>query len=212
MTQRLSEITAHSKSPEQAEARRQRARLQSVWNQMKQRCRNPNDEHYPRYGARGIEIRWPNFSEFAAWAETNGYRHGLSIDRINNDGHYEPSNCRWTDATTQSRNRSDNRKLTAFGETKCIADWVEDPRCVVNYSTLIQRAAKSDWPTEEMLTTPPQPNQMQRIEPGAATVCPAGHDLTKTRVWNKRGDYYCRTCQNDKARARYHERKAACAP
>lgn len=212
MTRRLADIAAHAKSTEEVEARIQRAKLQSVWNQMKQRCRNPRDDHYPRYGGRGIEVRWPNFATFVEWATANGYRPGLSIDRINNDGHYEPANCRWADTTTQMRNRSDNRQLTAFGETKCIADWAEDPRCVVNYSTLVQRAEKSNWPAEEMLTTSNQPNQMARLGRGNPTVCPNGHDLAKTRVWNKRGDYYCRTCSNEKSRARYNERKAACAP
>jgi hypothetical protein len=206
----MSEQTADPTA--KAETRRRRQKLQSVWNQMKQRCRNPNDPHYPRYGARGIQVLWPSFAEFVDWSEANGYQPGLSIDRIDNDGNYEPGNCRWTDSITQMRNRSDNRMFSAFGETKCIADWVDDPRCVVNYTTLVQRVAKSDWPTEEMLTTPPLKNQMQRIGRGHVDVCPAGHDLTQTRVWNKRGDYVCRTCRNDKARARYHERKAACAP
>lgn len=192
-----------------AEARRQRERLQSVWNQMKQRCRNPNDDHYPYYGARGIEVRWDTFADFAEWAETNGYQPGLSIDRIDNNGHYEPSNCRWTDAITQMRNRSDNRLLTAFGETKCIAEWAEDPRCAVSQDALGQRVRKSDWTPEEMLTTPTQPNQMARLGRGNPPICPNGHDLSKTRVWNKRGDYYCKTCKNDKAKARYQERKAA---
>jgi hypothetical protein len=188
-----------------------RRKLQSVWNQMKQRCRNPNDAHYPHYGARGIEVRWTSFKEFADWATASGYQPGLSIDRIDNDGDYEPSNCRWADMNTQMRNRSDNRKLTAFGETKCIAEWVEDPRCVVNYTTLIQRAAKSDWSPEDMITSEKQPNQMARIGRGAVTHCPEGHDLTVTRVWNKRGDYYCRQCKSERAKARYQQRKGRAA-
>lgn len=188
-----------------------RRKLQSVWNQMKQRCRNPNDPHYPHYGARGIEVRWISFTDFAAWSAMNGYQPGLSIDRINNDGSYEPSNCRWADAVTQMRNRSDNRKLTAFGETKCIAEWVEDSRCVVGYTTLVQRAVKSDWPTEQMITSPKQPNQMARIGKGVATRCPDGHDLAINRVWNKRGDYYCRQCKNDRAKARYQQQKGRAA-
>jgi hypothetical protein len=184
-----------------------RRRLRSVWNQMKQRCRNPNDPHFPRYGARGIEVRWENFKTFADWAIPAGYAPGLSIDRIDNDGSYEPANCRWTDGFTQMRNRSDNRTLTAFGVTKCIAEWVEDPRCTVNYTTLVQRAAKSSWPSEEMLTAEKQHNQMARIGRGTATRCPDGHDLAITRVWNQRGDYYCRQCKSDRAKARYQLRK-----
>lgn len=191
------------------ETRRRRARLESVWNQMKQRCRNPNDSHYLRYGARGIQVLWSNFGEFVEWAETHGYQQGLSIDRIDNDGNYEPGNCRWADAKTQMRNRSDNRMLTAFGETKCIADWADDPRCAVSGDALLQRARKTDWTAEEMLATPPQPNGLPRLGKGNPTECPSGHDLAVARVWNKRGDYYCKRCKNAKARDRYQERTAA---
>jgi hypothetical protein len=197
------------KSPFDPETRARRSKLQSVWNQMKQRCRNPNDSHYPRYGARGVEVRWNSFGEFVAWANANGYRPGLSIDRIDNDGRCEPDNCRWADTKTQMRNRSDNRLLTAFGETKCIADWAEDPRCAVSGDALPQRVRKSQWTPEEMVTTPSQPNGLTRLGKGNPTHCPNGHDYDETRVWNGRGDYYCRTCKKDKAHARTQERTAA---
>jgi hypothetical protein len=65
---------------------------------MIQRCENPRDGHYRRYGARGIRVHplWrKSFAEFLAWAIRNGYSDDLTIDRINNDGNYEPSNCHW---------------------------------------------------------------------------------------------------------------------
>lgn len=74
------------------------SRIYNVWNCMRQRCSNPKNSHYSAYGGRGISVcpEWQNsFESFYAWAINNGYKDTLEIDRINNDGNYEPSNCRW---------------------------------------------------------------------------------------------------------------------
>lgn len=73
------------------------------WIDMKQRCFNPNCCNYKYYGARGITIcdEWLDFKNFAEWSLKNGYSKELSIDRINNDGNYEPNNCRWTTKSVQ---------------------------------------------------------------------------------------------------------------
>lgn len=90
-------------------------KLGRVFDGMKQRCNNPNNKNYEKYGGRGIRIctEWLNDPKiFFDWAIKNGYKEGLSIDRINVNGNYEPDNCRWTDSETQCLNqriRKDNK-------------------------------------------------------------------------------------------------------
>jgi len=84
--------------------------LYKIWGSMRQRCSNPSIVGYENYGGRGISIDpvWNVFIIFRDWALASGYSKELSIDRIDNDGNYEPSNCRWSNRTVQSRN---TRKL-----------------------------------------------------------------------------------------------------
>lgn len=82
-------------------------RIYKIYYSMKSRCNNTKSKHYKNYGGRGIEIcsEWLNdFNKFHKWALENGYSDNLTIDRINNDGNYEPNNCRWTTRNVQSRN------------------------------------------------------------------------------------------------------------
>ena len=87
------------------------SRLFNIWLNMKQRCENPKNKAYDRYGGRGIRVceEWYNNSNaFFEWAHANGYSDNLTIDRIENDGNYEPSNCRWVANKAQCRNRRSN--------------------------------------------------------------------------------------------------------
>lgn len=97
------------------------------WCGMRGRCNNPSDKSYPHYGGRGIRVseRWDNFAAFLA---DMGPKPGpeYSIDRINNDGNYEPGNCRWATAKQQHRNKRSNRHLAFRGRTQCIAAWAEE--------------------------------------------------------------------------------------
>ena len=83
------------------------SKLYGVWRSMKNRCTNPNNKDFPDYGARGISVcsEWQNFSTFQAWALANGYAEGLTLDRTDNDGSYEPANCRWVTRKEQAQNR-----------------------------------------------------------------------------------------------------------
>ncbi len=102
----------------------------TIWSKMIQRCRNPNNKSFPRYGGRGISVcyEWNDpITGFQAFYDDMGARpKGAQIDRIDNDGHYEPSNCRWVTPKQNTRNRSSSKMITFNGQTKCIAQWAED--------------------------------------------------------------------------------------
>ena len=101
-------------------------KLYEVWKTIKQRCLNPKNVSYHNYGGRGITIceEWKNdFMSFYNWSMKNGYKEGLTIDRINNDGNYEPSNCRWTTRLVQNNNTRVNNYITINNETKTLTEW-----------------------------------------------------------------------------------------
>lgn len=101
------------------------SRLYGIWQSMKRRCFNKNFKHYHLYGGRGIKIHseWiDDFGSFRDWALSNGYEEGLTLDRIDNDGNYEPSNCRWITMHEQARNKRTNVIVTYHGEEGCFTD------------------------------------------------------------------------------------------
>ena len=96
---------------------------------MKTRCYNKKSKSYKDYGGRGISIclKWRNETiSFYNWAMANGYKKGLQIDRINNNGNYTPSNCRWITKREQSRNRRSNNWLEYNGKRMLITDWAKE--------------------------------------------------------------------------------------
>jgi len=100
-------------------------KLYRVWEGMHERCRDIKNVSYPRYGGRGITVcpEWNDYIEFRDWALKNGYKEGVSIDRIDNNGNYEPSNCRWVELSVQSQNKRSNRHITINGETLTHSEW-----------------------------------------------------------------------------------------
>ena len=122
-----------------------------VWCGMKLRCYNKNSKSYKNYGSKGIKVcdEWKNdFFKFYEWAIDNGYKEGLTIDRINNNGNYEPSNCRWITRAEQNRNYSRNHYLTYKGETLCLTDMAN--KYNINESVLLYRI-KNGWKMEEAI-------------------------------------------------------------
>ena len=103
-------------------------KIYNAWNGMKSRCFNKNDKYYLNYGGRGITVcdEWKNdFKAFFDWAMENGYSDKLTIDRIDVNGNYEPSNCRWVTQKVQQNNRTNNVLLEFLGEIHTISEWSE---------------------------------------------------------------------------------------
>ena len=119
-------------------------RIYHIWQGMKARCYNVNDSHFHRYGGRGIVVceEWKySFQAFYEWAINNGYSEDLTIDRINNDGNYEPSNCRWATPKEQANNRNTNIYITIGNETKTLLYWCNMFK--IDYRTVLARYWRS---------------------------------------------------------------------
>ena len=132
-----------------------RDRLYTIWHNMKQRCFGTTYKDYPQWGGRGITVcdEWRNdYSEFKRWALSNGYDEGLSLDRIDVNGDYDPSNCRWVDWHTQAKNRTNSMNFEVNGELKNLADLADEYG--IKYGTLYQRVHLYKWPIEKALSTP----------------------------------------------------------
>lgn len=120
-----------------------RSRIYKIWRGMLDRCTRPNHDSYPSYGGRGITIcdEWArSYVAFSAWAKANGYRSDTSIDRIDPNGNYEPSNCRWATNKQQVRNRRKDVVgivVQHNGESNNLSQWSR--KLHINYTTLVKR-------------------------------------------------------------------------
>lgn len=119
------------------------------WANMMARCRAVSGANYRNYGSRGIVVceRWAKFENFLT--DMGERPDGTSIDRIDNDGNYDPGNCRWTDISTQIGNRRRSRYLEAFGRRQTLTEWARE--LGINRSSLIERLRK--WPQDKALST-----------------------------------------------------------
>lgn len=102
-----------------------RTRLYVIWRAMHQRCEYPRSISYQRYGGRGIRVcaDWALFERFRLWAVGSGYSDSLSIERRNNDGNYEPTNCCWATVKQQAANRRSSRIITIGDKTLSLEEW-----------------------------------------------------------------------------------------
>lgn len=101
-----------------------KTRLHRIWLGMHERCSRPKHPHFKSYGGRGIKVceEWKSYESFRDWALSNGYSDDLTIDRKDNDGNYEPSNCRWITIKEQAANKSTNHYITVNGENIIISE------------------------------------------------------------------------------------------
>jgi hypothetical protein len=125
--------------------------IYAVWQGMHRRCNNPSETWYHRYGGRGIRVcqRW---NSVHAFLEDMGHPEpGQSLGRIDNDGHYEPGNCRWETQEQQNENTCRNRFLAWQGRTQTIKAWAQE---LDLDSRRISQRLKRGWSVEQALTTP----------------------------------------------------------
>lgn len=163
-----------------------------IWKSMRNRCNNPNYEEFQYYGGRGISIcpEWDDFNIFYAdMGSRPTSKH--QIDRIDTNGNYEKSNCRWATSTVQNRNTRRNNYITYNGETHCLAEWAE--LLGLTYSSLKHRLNKLGWTLEQAFTTPADAhkrfieyNGMQKSLTDWAKYADIPYELLKDRV-NKQG-------------------------
>lgn len=130
-------------------------RLRYVYDSILTRCYNQNSKKYKDYGERGIAVcdEWlHDRRNFYEWAINNGYKDTLTIDRINVNGNYEPSNCRWATAKQQANNKRTCRYITINGKTNTFKEW-----CNINnipYKTAQYRVYKAKWSDVDAVTIP----------------------------------------------------------
>lgn len=102
-----------------------KTKLWHIWSGMLSRCESPSTKTNKTYQGKGIKVceEWHSYETFRDWANSNDYKPGLTIDRIDSDGNYEPNNCRWATKAEQADNRKSTRHFTVDGETHSLAGW-----------------------------------------------------------------------------------------
>lgn len=138
-----------------------RTHVNAVWRQMRDRCLNPNNPRFGDYGGRGISVceRWGSFENFLA--DMGDRPRGYQLDRIDNNGNYEPSNCRWATVGQQLNNKRNNRLLTLNGETLTIGEWSQ--RTGLPWDAIRSRL-RYGWSVERALTEPVSKQSNPRLK------------------------------------------------
>lgn len=128
--------------------------LYDTYRLMLRRCYSPKNKSYQNYGGRGITVckEWKNdVVSFYNWAMANGYKEGLTIDRIDNNGNYEPTNCRWATLQEQANNKRNNHYVFYHGIKHSLADWCRILK--LNYNTIRNRLNSYHYTPEEAFET-----------------------------------------------------------
>lgn len=130
-------------------------KLWDVWSNIIQRCCNKKSTAWKWYGGKGVKVcdEWRRFMAFREWALGNGYADGMTIDRKDSSGSYNPGNCRWITQEENTRRASAVYYITAFGERKTPGQWASDRRCRVGESCLRMRVARG-MDGKRAITTP----------------------------------------------------------
>lgn len=172
--------------------------IHKTWKRMIARCYVSSVSHFDLYGGRGIRVcaRWHRFSNFFN-DMISSWKSGMSLDRIDPDGHYHQENCRWATFRTQIHNRRRNLDVEFRGETRKLSELAEQ-LSVVDYPTLYQRV-KAGWEIEAALSTPPQKTCKRRrfvvdgVEYASIRGCARALNINSTAVYsllrNGRGHY-----------------------
>lgn len=137
--------------------------LYRIWQHMKNRCFNKNSNDYKDYGARGIIVceDWKtDFVEFLYWSIKNGWKEGLSIERKDYNGNYEPANCCWIQLSEQSKNRRGLRLIEFNGQIHTLSEWSRITG--IKRSTLKQRLTSGNFTLEEAFNVPVNQNLARR--------------------------------------------------
>lgn len=105
-----------------------KTRIYNIWKNMHIRCEDPTNTSYADYGGRGIKVcsQWKSVKNFISWAYFHGYQNNLTIDRIDVNGDYKPSNCRWSTWDEQSKNKRNTILISYLGQTKPLTVWAEE--------------------------------------------------------------------------------------
>lgn len=145
-----------------------KTKLYRIWAEMKGRCLCKTNKAYKNYGGRGITVcdEWKeDFTAFKTWALSHGYREGLTIERIENDGNYCPDNCKWIPKSEQPKNRRNCHYITFNGETKTLSEWSRelhiDRECVRNKEKELGDGALA---IEAILNSPRHKNMKVEVE------------------------------------------------
>lgn len=137
-----------------------KSRTYRIWSAMKVRCYRKSSKDYANWGGRGIRVcdRWHSFENFLL--DMGEARQGMSIDRINNDGDYEPGNCRWVGCEIQARNTRSNVVIEWRGEKKCVSEWAESIGVPVK---ALRRRLRLGWSVDDAFTLPLHIGQVEKL-------------------------------------------------